>query len=358
MKYNIWNKWGKLNSVVLGDIYRPEFFDPIKDAKVRASLQWLAEETLEDLDYYERVLKDFGCEIFRPDIDNYDLNDYLDEHSHPRQKKNLLGIPKPPLQPRDNFMVMGNTGFVTGTDHNSLHRLLDNDFKDWRPKGSNIHAPSYTLVGRDLFVNTKLQKNSKWFLHEHQEADLREALPGIRIHKIDLEGHADGSFHTVAEGMIISLKDTMKYTNTFPGWEVEYLPDQGNVWAEKNLKDWKQIKKQVKGKWWIPGEESNDKLTSFINEWLTDWVGYIEETVFDVNVLMLDEKHCCVINEGNEQVNTFMKKCGIEIVPVPWRHRYFWDGGLHCITLDLNRDGQMEDYWPAGRVEINEHEVC
>lgn len=31
---------------------------------------------------------------------------------------------------------------------------------------------------------------------------------------------------------------------------------------------------------------------------------------------------------------------------VPFRHRYFWDGGIHCITLDLDREGKMHDYFP------------
>ena len=35
--------------------------------------------------------------------------------------------------------------------------------------------------------------------------------------------------------------------------------------------------------------------------------------------------------------NGFLKKHNVEPVYIPWRHRYFWDGGLHCITLDLKR---------------------
>ena len=46
--------------------------------------------------------------------------------------------------------------------------------------------------------------------------------------------------------------------------------------------------------------------------WLQDWVGYVEESVFDVNVLMLDEHHCCVANPINQIVNTFFKKHKIE----------------------------------------------
>ena len=33
-------------------------------------------------------------------------------------------------------------------------------------------------------------------------------------------------------------------------------------------------------------------------------------------------------------------------VHVPFRHRWFWDGGLHCITLDLYREGTQQDYFP------------
>lgn len=38
---------------------------------------------------------------------------------------------------------------------------------------------------------------------------------------------------------------------------------------------------------------------------------------------------------------------GFEVIPVP-----FWDvapfgGGLHCATADIERDGELEDYFPS-----------
>ena len=89
--------------------------------------------------------------------------------------------------------------------------------------------------------------------------------------------------------------------------------------------------------------------------WLQDWVGYVEETVFDVNVLVLDEHHVCV-SSMNPIVTEFLKKHKMEPVHIPWRHRYFWDGGLHCITLDLEREGSQEDYFPErGDVGVIDH---
>ena len=35
-----------------------------------------------------------------------------------------------------------------------------------------------------------------------------------------------------------------------------------------------------------------------------------------------------------------------------FRHRYFWDGGLHCITSDLNREGVMQDYFPERNIIV------
>jgi N-dimethylarginine dimethylaminohydrolase len=105
-----------------------------------------------------------------------------------------------------------------------------------------------------------------------------------------------------------------------------------------------QLKQKNSGKWWVKGQEHNDAFTEFVEQWLTNWVGYVEETNFDINVLMLDDKHCCISNINNENQKEFAKKHNIELIHVPWRHRYFWDGGLHCITLDLFREGSQKDY--------------
>ena len=37
----------------------------------------------------------------------------------------------------------------------------------------------------------------------------------------------------------------------------------------------------------------------------------------------------------------------MEIVEAPMRHRHFWDCGIHCATVDLVREGSMEDYFPG-----------
>ena len=107
---------------------------------------------------------------------------------------------------------------------------------------------------------------------------------------------------------------------------------------------WIKFKNKAKGRWWVPGEETNDYLSKFVDTWLTDWVGFIEETVFDVNMLSISEEVVLVNNEHKELFE-FLDKNKITPIVCPLRHRFFWDGGIHCITVDLKRQGNLEDYF-------------
>ena len=381
--YNIWNKWDPLRTVMLGECYSPEFFNDIKNIKVKSALQRIANETQEDLEGYEKVLKDFGCDVIRPDMDKNDsIMNYTDHNGK------LTSIPRSPLQPRDNQLVIGNDLFYTQDfDHPGIKQSLDNynknfkniysplseasfnghkgeDAPDWPsytdyverfcnkqplsdkpyihneilgiykkeiPFGFPIQAPSITVVGRDIYIDIKTEVDS--VLVNYYFKEFAKMFPNFKINVLTIGGHNDGCFHTIKSGAILSLKEIQTYEDTFPDWDICYLPNQS--WEK--IKPFIELKKQNKGKWWVPGEEDNNEFTHFVETWLQDWVGYVEETVFDVNVLMLDQHHCCVSNPNNEIVNAFLKKHNVEPVYVPWRHRYFWDGGLHCITLDLKR---------------------
>jgi len=146
---------------------------------------------------------------------------------------------------------------------------------------------------------------------------------------------------SVKPGLIVSLYDVPTYADTFPGWEVVYLP--GQSWAA--IPEFQKLKQRNQGRWWVPGEELNDEFTDYVESWMNHWVGYVEETVFDVNMLVINEKNV-VCNNYNPQVFAAFARHGITAHVVNFRHRYFWDGGLHCITSDLHRPGVRQDYFP------------
>jgi N-dimethylarginine dimethylaminohydrolase len=52
---------------------------------------------------------------------------------------------------------------------------------------------------------------------------------------------------------------------------------------------------------------------------------------------IVDENNVVVISQ-NSLVYDKLNSLGINVHKVPFRHRFFWDGGLHCITNDLVRE--------------------
>ena len=90
------------------------------------------------------------------------------------------------------------------------------------------------------------------------------------------------------------------------------------------------------GKFFISGHTMNDEEINFIEKYLKHWVGYAEETLFDINLIVLDPNNVLVISK-NSYVYNFLKEKGINVHQVDWRHRFFWDGGLHCITNEIER---------------------
>lgn len=400
--YNIWNKWSKLETVMLGRCYPTSFFNDIKNKRIRDSLMRITEETTEDLDYFDKVLRDFGCKVLRPKIDpNANIMDYIDDQGRCFGPQ---GVPRSPLQPRDCQLVIGNNLYYTSYDHPGIKQELDeynqrdtiglfarsrDDLKlapkmseeafnilsgsDWKAYQDYVSdhyfdnmpqriidefcalglpifdipnfAPNITVIGKDIYIDQHREGINVETMIRSSESSLslfKKKLKGdFRLNSLTIGGHNDGCFHTIKPGAIISLVNIQEYANTFPDWDVCYFPEQG--W--RALKGFVEMRGKVGGKWWIPGEEDNDELTNFVETWLKDWIGYVEETVFDVNVLVLDEHHVCVSNI-NPTIVEFLKKHRMEPIHVPWRHRFFWDGGLHCITLDLKRKGIQEDYFP------------
>jgi hypothetical protein len=61
-------------------------------------------------------------------------------------------------------------------------------------------------------------------------------------------------------------------------------------------------------------------------------------------MLIVDPKNVLVVNY-NKALFDCLERYGITAHVVPFRHRFFWDGGLHCVTSDLHREGPKKDYF-------------
>ena len=374
MTWSVYQHWDPLKVCVVGRSYPPEFYSWITIPHVRSLFERIAIETEEDYQNIIKKLQEFGVEVLRPDL--------------PEQPFTNNKFLPPPMTPRDYMVMIGDVFY----EHYSfdfskfyqvvkdeswpdcqdmrsfyqlpqciqdecinLHRITDNinrfsvynkiykriadqgnKIKHHR-KESLINGAMISRIGQDLYFGTDSYtqdtKNVKSFYQSE--------FPNYRNHIVNTGGHSDGTYCPVCPGLIISLKDVPTYAETFPGWEVVYLPGQSWESVEPFLK----LKKQNKGKWWIPGFEHDQDVVSTVETWLGHWTGYVEETVFDVNMLIIDPKNVIVFNY-NKQVFDALDRYGITAHIVNFRHRYFWDGGIHCITTDLHREGAMHDYFP------------
>jgi hypothetical protein len=312
----------------IGSGFRAEWFKNLsigKNDKIMDPLKRIAEETEEDYQTLEKILQSVGVKTYRSFLD---ITKY----------KSLHEIYRPPINPRDHFAVIGEKIYALSMGSEGYQDVLKKIKREnlviHRSLGA-INTAAIARVGKDLFWDVHKDITEE-VITKYKQLWTQE---GFRVHMSNRGYHSDGAFCVVRPGCIVSLHNIQDYKTEFPGWDVLYLPDQS--WSR--VSPFLKIKEKVGGKWWLKGEEHNDRLIKFVNTWLNDWVGYVEETVFDVNMLSIDE-NTIICNNYNKEVFDFFKKHRVEPIIFNFRHRYFWDGGIHCITQDLYREGTMEDY--------------
>jgi hypothetical protein len=205
-----------------------------------------------------------------------------------------------------------------------------------------LNGAMTSRIGKDLYIGSVnfTPRDIREQVNETQNK-LRSELSNYRLSFIDTQGHTDGTFCPVVPGLILSIISPIEYAKTFPGWEVVFLP--GESWGK--IGNFLSLKYKNNGKWWVPGEELNQDFTDYVETWMNHWVGYVEESVFDVNMIVIDKKNV-IVNGYNRKAFDAFSRHGITPHVCNFRHRYFWDGGLHCITSDIHREGVMEDYFP------------
>lgn len=373
MAYSVYQHWDPLKVCAVGRSYPPEFYSWMQNSKVRKLFERIAIETEEDYQNIIKLLERFDVEVVRPDLIE---NTFIGGRHVP-----------PPMTPRDYTVMIGDTfyhsygfGFkmfydeikdpswpecrslddfynlpmsiqnecthVFGLDKYLTNNNYSRIFEKIKNQGNKIksyfenedhNGAMVSRLGKDLYFGTHRLDQDLVALKQRVNLE----FPNTRNHIVKTEGHSDAVYCPVCPGLVISLYDVPSYEDTFPGWEVVYL--EGQSWGK--VKPFIDLKEKNKGKWWIPGFEYDNDVIDVVEQWLGHWTGYVEETVFDVNMLIIDPKNVIVFNY-NKTVFDALERYGVTPHIVHFRHRYFWDGGIHCITSDLHREGVMQDYFP------------
>lgn len=388
--YKKFNTYGKLKNVMLGTYFYPEFFSTIADSKVRVPLQRIAHEINEDLEKFQSVLKDFGCSVLRSEqvVDKFDVHNV---YRPPLEVRNTHGVVGDtmyqfnfdhhhPIDPilksycsdiknlaNENYKFFQNSTTVASAEsYNSSTNLWYSRKKYTELAGSDWPAFDDLVTGNfnckpdireeiDSFMDVLVYETKEFLpLQSPNILNLDDKIyidaveycdysSWFKLYNNDLRpieqftsgaGHVDGCFIILNSDTIIGIDPLIDYKQYFPNhYVIGVDPDS----YQNKIKEFNIMKSKVGGKWWVAGEEHNSIFINFVETHLKGWLGHVHETIFDVNALVLDEHTVCVSNITDSVAAEF-KKRKIEYIVVPWRHRFFVDGGLHCITLDLYRE--------------------
>jgi hypothetical protein len=338
-KVSAYTSWQPLEEVIVGRAYTPDYFDFIEDTTVRDQLAHILQETNEDLDNLQRTCETYGATVKRPGLIDKDFFIYL-------QTKDK-GAPLPPLTPRDWQITLGDKLLrvlkVEELDEICSEygeQVINPHGEHWNPDCILNGASASCIVrcGTDIFFDNSdylRPEQSKWI----QENCLDNRY---RYHEAITDGHGDAVFAILKPGVLLSSKwdDQLDLNSDFPGWDVSKL-ECSTIWHAMAVGKFKE--ENFNGAWYVQGQTPTKEFTKFVNTYLKEWVGYVSDTVFDVNCLVLDEENV-IFSAYNKQVFDYCEKHRINPIISELRHSYFWDGGVSCCTQDIRRTGGLETY--------------
>ncbi len=213
-----------------------------------------------------------------------------------------LSAPNPPLK-RENF--------------DQAYWLDKKDFKNFDKNKYDISfdAAHILKIWKDLLFNISSYNHELW-------ADWLQKIlwPEVIVHKVYQldDTHIDWKISVLRPW-------TFLVNNSMMDKDIKsYLPNKFRDWEFIYTSDYREY----------PPDYIENEL-NFIELCSLRWA--------DTNVLSLDEKTVFVIEDAINTIDVLRKKW-FEVVPVRMRHCEIFGWGLHCSTLDIDREDEFKDY--------------
>lgn len=314
-KFNLWrpNDRNRLKTVLLGNVPKPRELAKVLGKKIPKVIEKLLNETHEDLATIKHTYKKLGVEVLSYPVIG-DKKNYLE---------NTINV-------RNGFIVVNDEMFVT-------HKLgyLSELYKSVEHLNFVPHKGEYCP---DIYIHDDYAILDGLGLQEYIYWRKVLSSKNKKIITAFNQGHSDGIYRNVGDKIWLANGNPLNFKKYWPNIPVMELSitDKGEVnnWAP--LEKYRELRK-TRGKYLVHKESLTASDMEFIDNYLKNWVGYCEETLFDINMSIIDERNIMVISK-NSKVYKRLASLDINIHHVPFRHALFWDGGLHCITNDLVRE--------------------
>ena len=325
------NGWDPLKEVIVGDVtgaripplnpsMKNFMFANLTDSEIVSICKpWkypdrVVEETEEDLDLLAKTLRDLYIRVYRPEKKVYGWMNYC---------------------PRDIFLVLNNTIIETPcvmservNESFAYRHILNNidDYSKWiqaptpqyldmsfsftdlsKPTLQNIEimfdAPNVVRLGTDLLYQVSNSGNEKGYDW------LKRTFPEYTIHlAYQYSGaHFDSTVVPLRPGLVLlngHRCNEDNYPAIFEKWDKIFFTD-------------------------IVDQNSENSA--------------IASSAIGLNILSINER-TVIIDKNQKPLMKELKKWGIDSIPLQLRHAKTLGGGFHCVTLDLHREGKLEQY--------------
>ncbi len=355
---NSYNEWDTLQEIIVGRVEGacvPQF-----DATVKANTypknwwffqkyggrpypQELLEPASKELDEFCRVLEGEGVTVRRPDIidfsQSYKTPDFEATGLYaamPRDILTVIGneIIEAPMAWRSRFFeyrayrslmkeyLKRGAKWTTAPKPLMSDELYDFDYPietvgdrhELAEQGRFVttefepcfDAADITRCGRDLFVQRSQVTNKlgiTWLRNHLGER--------FRVHILKFRDpnpmHIDATFVPLRPGLVLTNPDR-------PCYQIDIFKKAG----------------------W-------DVVTAVQPTLPDNWPLYMSSKWLCMNILILDPKRV-IVEKHEEPMHKFFKDLGFEVIPVAFRHVYTFGGSFHCVTCDIRRDSQLEEY--------------
>lgn len=324
----VFTEFQPLEEVIVGRAYPPEYVDHFEDQDLKSMLRRIFAETEEDIQKLIEFLHSLNVTVKRPEV-LFDLKFNEGPNGQRKPRVNLhrfaFSFPNQPLMPRDTAGVYGTTivefytkncgrffdnwstysmfleYFKNGNDWFSMPPPLLSDkpleYGDYNESAVLFHAANLLKCGKDIFYS-QTQPNYK---------QGKGTLLGIEWLKRRLEGQFD--FHAVPAGGHLDGKMAILKPGVVACWNPKVIPEKMKNWSVIKIPD-------TFGQ--LPEEFRNMRkqrfYKDFVEKWLSEWIGYCDETVFDVNMFSVSE-NLVITNGYNKEIYAEFKKHGIEAWP-------------------------------------------
>jgi len=324
---NSHNSWSQLEEVWLGDVYPASWYDHL-EPEVRDVFQDLTAITQEDLSIIQKTLEGLGVVVRRPTYNKFE--DFLEGDDK---------LTKPQICPRDQFVVIGNTLLRQEWQLSSQpwQSIIDEYQQDSASSikinyHTCINGANVVRVGRDIIID----RNNFDFEYQNQ-------FPEYRVQTVNNGGHMDGCFAVLKPGLILANGYFDDYAQTFPGWKIIML---NNPTYHVSLRlGHRPPYPASNGKFWDPAVKTTRSFNEHVIQHALDWVGDYRETYFELNCLVINEQNVVMLGY-NQAIEKELAQHNITVHWVPFRARSFWDGAMHCLTVDIRRQSKIEDFFP------------